>query len=70
MKNIMLASKNLPLQLIARTLFEQFAPNISAVAAMPSQTERATPYTLANWTLRSRTKTFRQCAPHSTRLPN
>jgi hypothetical protein len=32
MKHIMLASKNLPLQLIARTLVEQFAPNISAVA--------------------------------------
>ena len=28
----MLASKNLPLQLIARTLVEQFGPNISAVA--------------------------------------
>ena len=27
----MLASENLPLQLIARTLFEQFAPNMSSI---------------------------------------
>jgi len=40
MKNIMLASKNLPLQLIARTLFEQFAPNISAVGRY-AQPDRA-----------------------------
>ena len=32
MQHIMLASENLPLQLIARTLFEQFAPNMSVVA--------------------------------------
>ena len=32
MRHIMHTSENLPLQLIARTLFEQFAPNISAVA--------------------------------------
>lgn len=32
MQRIMHTSENLPLQLIARTLFEQFAPNISAVA--------------------------------------
>lgn len=32
MRHIMLASNNLPLQLIARTLFEQFAPNFREVA--------------------------------------
>ena len=31
MSRIMLTNKNLPLQLIARTLFEQFAPNMAAV---------------------------------------
>ena len=66
MKYIMLASNNLPLQLIARTLFEQFAPNISAIGGHALQTAHATPCTLANWTLRSRTKTYRQCAPRST----
>jgi DNA-binding FadR family transcriptional regulator len=37
MQHIMLASENLPLQLVARTLFEQFAPNISAVADYVAQ---------------------------------
>ena len=32
MQHFMLASENLPLQLVARTLFNQFAPNMSAVA--------------------------------------
>ena len=32
MQHIMQASKNLPLQLIARTLYEQIAPNFGAVA--------------------------------------
>jgi GntR family transcriptional repressor for pyruvate dehydrogenase complex len=32
MQHMMHTSENLPLQLIARTLFEQFAPNMSAVA--------------------------------------
>ncbi len=43
MKNIMLASNNLPLQLIARTLFEQFAPNISAIGghALPDRARYA-----------------------------
>ena len=43
MKNIMLASNNLPLQLIARTLFEQFAPNISAIGffAVPDRARYA-----------------------------
>ena len=43
MKNIMLASNNLPLQLIARTLLEQFAPNISAIScyALPDRARYA-----------------------------
>lgn len=43
MKNIMLASNNLPLQLIARTLLEQFAPNISAISfyAVPDRARYA-----------------------------
>jgi DNA-binding FadR family transcriptional regulator len=32
MQHFILASENLPLQLVARTLFNQFAPNMSAVA--------------------------------------
>lgn len=43
MKNIMLASNNLPLQLIARTLLEQFAPNISVIScyALPDRARYA-----------------------------
>jgi GntR family transcriptional repressor for pyruvate dehydrogenase complex len=43
MQHIMQTSENLPLQLIARTLFEQFAPNISAVAefAVPDRARYA-----------------------------
>jgi DNA-binding FadR family transcriptional regulator len=43
MKNIMLASNNLPLQLIARTLLEQFAPNIKAIScyALPDRARYA-----------------------------